>query len=109
MLGSSGRGGVEGGGVFQFNLATQDPLRGLGERALNFDPPGLLEQGADPGRTAAHHRGQHASAAGRNRNRQGGLADIRFLAKLPPAALYGRLRHQLARARRARLDHCGPQ
>ncbi len=53
MLGSSGRGGVEGGGIFQFDLATQEALRSLGERAP--DSPGLLEQSADSGRATAHH------------------------------------------------------
>ncbi len=52
MLGFSGRGGVEGGGIFQFDLATQEALCSLGERAPDAIPPGLLEQSADPGRAA---------------------------------------------------------
>ncbi len=61
MLRFSGRSGVEGGGILHCDLATQEALRRLGERALFWYSPGLLEQGADPGRTAAHHRSQHPS------------------------------------------------
>ena len=56
MLRSSGRGIVEWGGIFQFNLATQEALRRLGERALDLGLFGPLEQGADPDRTTANHR-----------------------------------------------------
>ncbi len=77
MLGSSGRGIVEGGGILQFDLAPQEALRSLGERAFDSASPGLLEQGADPGRTAANHRSQYASAAGRNRNGGGSFPQVR--------------------------------
>ncbi len=61
MLRSSGRSGVEGGGILHCDLATQEALRRLGERAFYPRLPGLLEQGPDPGRAAAHHRSQHPS------------------------------------------------
>ena len=56
MLRSSGRGIVEWGGIFQFNLAPQKALRRLGERALDLGLFGPLEQGADPGRATTHYR-----------------------------------------------------
>ncbi len=61
MLRSSGRSSVEWGGFLEIDLATQEALRSLGERVRHFDPRGSLEQSADPGRTAAHHRSQHPS------------------------------------------------
>ena len=61
MLRSSGRSSVEGGGILEIDLATQEALRGLGERALGREPLGSLEQCPDPGRTVAHHRSQHPS------------------------------------------------
>ena len=53
MLGSSGWGGMKGGGILQFDLAPQEALRRLGERALYAEVLGPLEQGTDPGRAAA--------------------------------------------------------
>ncbi len=53
MRRSSGRSGVEGGGILHCDLATQEALRRLDERAIYPRLPGLLEQGPDPGRAAA--------------------------------------------------------
>ena len=61
MLGSSGRGIVEGRGILKPNLTPQEPLRGLGERTCALDTLGSFQQGPDPGRTAAHHRRQNPS------------------------------------------------
>ncbi len=61
MLRSSGRSVVEKVLSFQFDLAPQEALRGLGERAFFDCSLGPLEQGPDPGRAAAHHRSQHPS------------------------------------------------
>ncbi len=61
MLSSSGRGIVEWGGIFQFDVAAQEPFCSLGERASHPVSVSSLEQGADPGRTTAHHRSQHPS------------------------------------------------
>ncbi len=53
MLRSNGRSGVEGGGILHCDLATQEALRRLDERAIYPRLLGLLEQGPDPGRAAA--------------------------------------------------------
>ena len=58
MLGSSGRSVVEGACILNFDLAPQEALRGLGERAFFGSSSGPLEQSPDPGRTAANHRRQ---------------------------------------------------
>ena len=100
MLGSSGRGGTEWGGIFQFDLATQEALRRLGERAP-LTPSGLLEQGADPGCTAAHYRSQHAHGAAQWR----GQAGIRK----GPSAKLGPVHGCMGGGRLAVLAHRSPQ
>ncbi len=60
MLRFSGRSSVEGGGFLHCDLATQEALRRLGERAFYPRLPGLLEQGPDPGRAAAPRKTRDA-------------------------------------------------
>ena len=52
-------GAGSGGGTLQFDLAPREALCGLGVRAFYTRLQGSLEQNADPGRIAAHHRRQN--------------------------------------------------